>query len=119
MDRIENYRQIIKRVLGEHLEDNPSDEHIETLGICDDAGGHYILLEVGWQKPRRVHQVVFHVRLKDGKIWIEQDWTEGGVARELLTAGVSPEAIELGFQSPEMRPYNELAMMVMNKPSLT
>ena len=118
MDRIETYRQIIKRVLGEHLEDNPSDEQIETLGICDDAGGHYILLEVGWQRPRRVHQVVFHARVKDNKIWIEQDWTEGGVARELLAAGVPPEAIELGFQPPDMRPHNALATMGINNLSL-
>ena len=48
---------------------------------------------------------MFHVRLKDGKVWIEQDWTEHGVARELLEAGVPPEAIELSFQPPEMRPH--------------
>jgi hypothetical protein len=108
MDRIEEYRQIIERILGEHLELVPKEDQVETLSVCDTAGGHYLLMEIGWQPPRRIHSVVFHIRLKDGKIWIEQDWTEYGVARELLEAGVPPEVIELGFQPPEMRPHIQL-----------
>ena len=47
--------------------------------------------------------VLFHVRLKDGKIWVEQDWTERGVARDLIAAGVPETMMELGFQPPEIK----------------
>src|SRR3990172_7175108 len=103
MDRVEEYRSIIRRILGEHLEYTPQEENIETLAVCDDKGGHYLLVEVGWQSPRRIYSVVFHVRLKDGKIWIEQDWTEHSVARELIEAGVPEKMIELGFRPPELK----------------
>ena len=49
-------------------------------------------------------------RLKDGKIWLEEDWTEQGIATELLKAGVPKEAIVLAFQPPEMRQLSEFAV---------
>ncbi|GAB4417526.1 MAG: hypothetical protein Fur0044_13210 [Anaerolineae bacterium] len=107
MDRLRDYRSIIQRILAEHLENAPQEEDVETVSINDEAGEHYLLLEIGWQPPRRIYNVVFHLRLKEGKIWVEQDWTEYGIARELMEAGIPAEAIELGFQPPEMRPYIE------------
>ncbi len=103
-----NYRRIIERILAEYIENAPEEAQIETIVINDKEGGNYLLMEIGWQPPRRVYHVLFHLRLKeDGKIWVEQDWTETGVARDLLRAGVPAEAIELGFQPPGMRPYIE------------
>ncbi len=63
------------------------------------------LIEIGWQHPRRVYNVVFHIRLKDDKIWVEQDWTRKGIGHQLTEAGIPAEFIELGYQPPEMRPY--------------
>ena len=105
MDRIKEYQAIIQRILGEHLENTPPEPDIEAISISDEARGHYMLVEIGWQPPRHIHNVVFHLRLKGDQIWIEQDWTEGGVARELIAAGIPIEAIQLGFQPPEMRPH--------------
>jgi XisI protein. len=34
------------------------------------------------------HGAIVHIRLIDGKIWIQYDGTEEGVATELLEAGV-------------------------------
>lgn len=45
----------------------------------------------------------FDMRLKEGKIWIEVDGTEGGVAYDLLRAGVQKEDIVLGFLHPNRR----------------
>jgi XisI protein len=109
LDNLEQYRQIIRRIVCDHVEFATPDDQVETLSICDDANGHYMLVETGWQYPRRIYNVVFHVRLKDGKVLIEQDWTEGGIARELLSAGVPADAIELRFQPPELRLHIELA----------
>ena len=53
---------------------------------------------------------MIHVRLKDDKIWIEEDWTEDGVATDLLQKGVSREEIVLAFHPPHVRQYTEFAI---------
>lgn len=107
MDKLEKYRPIIRRILGQYLEETPREEQIESFGIIDELGEHYIFMEVGWQPPRRVYNIVFHVRLKDDKIYIEQDWTEYGVARHLIEAGIPVSAIEMAMKAPELRPWIE------------
>jgi hypothetical protein len=50
------------------------------------------------------------VDIINGKIWIQRDGTEYGVARELVDAGVPKSQIVLGFRPPEIRPYTEFAV---------
>jgi hypothetical protein len=50
------------------------------------------------------------IRIQDGKVWIEIDGTEDGIANHLLAAGVPKEDIVLGFQPPEMRKHTEFAV---------
>lgn len=114
MERIEYLRSVIKRIIGEQLEATPDEPSVDTLAIQDDESGNYLLVEVGWQSPRRIYNVIFHLHLKEGKIWVEQDWTEDGIANHLLTAGIQPEEIELGFQSPTMRAYIEWPTVAIN-----
>ncbi|MFS0516830.1 element excision factor XisI family protein [Nostoc sp. UIC 10607] len=45
----------------------------------------------------------------DGKIWIQLDGTEEGVATELVRAGILKARIVLGFQSEELRKDSEFA----------
>jgi hypothetical protein len=103
MDRTIEYRQIIERILHEHLEETPQRENVETVAIVDETREHFLLIDMGWQLPRRIYSVVFHVWLKDGKFHVEQDWTEYGVARQLLDAGIPPKDIALDFQPPNVR----------------
>lgn len=49
-------------------------------------------------------------RIKNEKIYIEEDWTEEGIATELLTEGVPKEDIVLAFQDPETRKYTDFAV---------
>ncbi|MDL1895996.1 XisI protein [Anaerolineae bacterium CFX7] len=112
MDRVTYYRHIIERILAEHLEYIPKEREIETIAVVDDQSNNFLLLDLGWQPTRRIHSVIFHLRIKDDKIWIEQDWTEDGVARDLLRAGVPPDDIILGFQPPDMRPYAQELLKV-------
>ncbi|MFN9648942.1 MAG: element excision factor XisI family protein, partial [Pseudanabaena sp.] len=51
-----------------------------------------------------------YVRIRDQKFWIEEDWTEVGIANELIALGVPKEDIVLGFHSPQMRPYTDFAV---------
>jgi hypothetical protein len=50
------------------------------------------------------------MRIKNEKIYIEEDWTEEGMANELLTEGVPMENIVLAFQAPETRKLTGFAV---------
>jgi hypothetical protein len=108
MDRLEKYKAIAKQILSDYVDSEPADEQTELVCVSDPAGGGYLLIELGWQPPRRIYQVIFHLRFIDGKVRIEQDWTERGIARQLVEGGVSPEDIELMFQPPDIRPFVRL-----------
>ena len=44
-----------------------------------------------------------------GKIWIEEDMTEDGLATELVEAGVPKEDIVLAFNPPDRRHLTDYA----------
>ena len=51
-------------------------------------------MRIGWRAETRVHRPLFYLRLKDGKIHVEEDWTKEGIANELMRAGVPASDIE-------------------------
>lgn len=110
MDKIENFRRVIKQILDEHVRIPYPYGELERLAIWDEEQDSYMLVDVGWERGRRIHQVVFHLRIREDKIWVEDDWTEYGVAQELVDAGVAKEEIVLGFQPVEKRPFTEYAV---------
>jgi len=111
MDRIEQHREIIHRLLEEYrqLYAGRPESAVDTAVICDDAHGEYLLMRVGWRGETRVRRPLFYLRLRAGKIWIEEDWTQEGVATELVAMGVPHEEIVLAFQPPELRELTEFA----------
>ncbi len=111
MDKLIRYRQIIKDILSQYVElDNRQPTPgVEYFLIADEERGHFMLFSLGWSQRKRVRNLRAYVRLREGKIWIEHDLTEEGIATYLLEAGVPKEDIVLAFHAPEMRPYTEFA----------
>lgn len=66
----------------------------------------------GWEHSgkRRVHSALVHLDIIDGKIWVQRDGTEYGMAQELVDAGIPKSQIVLGFQPVEKRPYTDFAV---------
>jgi hypothetical protein len=58
----------------------------------------------------RIKEISVYMRIKNEKIYIEEDWTEEGMANELLTEGVPMENIVLAFQAPETRKLTGFAV---------
>ncbi len=112
MDKLTKYRKIIKRILTEYQEitNRQPTPGIEHLLLLDDERGQYMWLNLGWKGDDRVNNVTVYLRLHDGKFWIEEDWTEDGIATDLLEAGVPKEDIVLAFHEPEMPQYTEFAV---------
>lgn len=110
MEKIARYRAILAQIVEQEARHGSVQPDVEVCQICDDVHGHYQLLYVGWQATRRVFAPVIHLRIHNGKIWIEADGTEEGVAAKLLAAGVPRDEIVLAFYSPQKRPYTEFAV---------
>lgn len=85
MDRLKYYRQIVPEILTEYHQINEkSGSKTESVLAFDEVHNQYLLLLMGWHKDERIKSVMIHIRFKDNKIWIEEDWTENGVATDLL-----------------------------------
>jgi hypothetical protein len=112
MDKIATYQQYIKEILSEHAPVyHTGYEEFEAQVVMDYENNHFYLMRWGWKGYQRDHYCVVHVDIKpDGKIWVQQDWTEYGVARELVDIGVPKEEIVLAFQAPYKRPYTGFAV---------
>src|SRR5919109_107921 len=103
MDRVERYREIVRRLIAEYARYKPSHGQIETEVITDRDHDHYEVMHVGWDGVRRVHGSVIHIDIIDGKVWIQYDGTNRPVAEELIAAGIPREDIVLAFHPQELR----------------
>ena len=79
------------------------------ISFAGAEGNRYQVLNIGWQQLTRVFGCIIYVEIKDGKIWIERDGTEIGIANELVEAGVSKQDIVLGFKASYRRKFTEFA----------
>lgn len=108
MDGIEKYREIILRVLGEYTEIPPAYGEMVDEIIVDRETDRYLWMTRGYQKSKRIHACIVRIDIIDGKLWIQQDNTEG-IAPELERYGIPKEHIVLGFHPVDIRPYTGYA----------
>ncbi|MBD2337793.1 XisI protein [Calothrix sp. FACHB-156] len=111
MDKLIQYRELIKQVLTEYdsLSHQSPEKHSETCLVFDEIHDHYLWLTVDWQGSKRLKYTHVHIRIKNEKIYIEEDWTEEGIATELIRLGVNSSEIVLAFQPPDVRKFTEFA----------
>ncbi|MBE9139407.1 XisI protein [Nodosilinea sp. LEGE 07088] len=110
MGSVEHYRQLVRELLTEYSQVDFSNPQLETELIFDLQRDRYQVVHVGWSNKRRVYGCVLHLDIIDGKIWIQHDGTEGGIANELVDRGVPKHDIVLGFHSPFKRQFTEFAV---------
>ena len=104
MDKLNQYRLIIRTIISDIAEMTPSDANSETQIVMDDERGHYVLFSIGWQDIVREYLPFVHIDLKsDGKIWIQHDGTDLKIALLLVEKGVLKKDIVLAFQSIKRR----------------
>ena len=112
MEALTEYPNIIARVLEKYRDSytQGQDDNVEITISQDDARGEYRLAQVGWDSSKRVCDNVFYVRIKNGKIYIEEDWTEEGVVMDFVRAGVPNQDIVLAFNPPFVRHLTDYAV---------
>jgi hypothetical protein len=112
MASVEQYRQHIQQLLVARAErSRQSNSQVEAQTIFDRDQDHYQLVYVGWRRNGdRDYGCLLHLDVKDGKIWIQYDGTEGGIANELVELGVPKEDIVLAYHPPSIRKLTEFAV---------
>lgn len=118
MNKLEHYRDLIQTLLTEHTRIPFHQSEVQFETVFDTNQDRYLVMMLGrepvYDRPyaatRRVHGCLIHVDIIDGKIWIQRDGTEEGIALELVEAGIPKDQIVLGFRSEELRKDTEFAV---------
>ncbi|NEO02267.1 MAG: XisI protein [Moorea sp. SIO3I7] len=97
MDHSLNYSDILKQILQEETRAQPSIQAIRLYPVCDTETGHFLVLATGWDKQRWINSILFHARLVNGQVVIEEDNFEEGLASALIAAGIPAENIITGL----------------------
>ncbi len=105
MEKVKLYQEYVRDVIRQHSHP-PAYGDIEVQHVFDTENDHYQLVHTGWHKKEREYGCVIHIDIRDGKIWIQQDGTEIGVANELAELGVPKQDIILAYHPPYKRKYS-------------
>lgn len=106
MDKLNRYREIVRQELqafADWITKPGSDILCEV--VHDPILDHFELVRLGWEGRRRIHSVMFHLDIIDGKVWIQYDATHRPIAEELVRAGIPKEDIVLAEKPADVRPY--------------
>ena len=103
---LEADRAVVERVLTEYARFLTTDAETVCETVFDRDTDRYLLVEVGWENGYRIYGSLLHIDIVGGKLWIQQDGTEDGIAGELVAAGVPKDRIVLAFRPLSLRPQS-------------
>jgi hypothetical protein len=93
MNPILSYTDILKNTLQEAVVNQPRLQAIKLYPVCDTESGHFLVLATGWDKQTWMDTILFHARLADEKIIIEEDNFEESLTQTLIANGIKKEDI--------------------------
>jgi hypothetical protein len=103
-------REAVERVLTVYTTIPYAHGELRCEALLDREHDRYALITLGRDAGKRVHFPLVHINIVDGKVWIEKDNTEGGVAPELVQAGIPKSHIVLAFRPPDVRKHTDYAV---------
>ncbi len=110
MAALTNYAEIVEQVLDVYTKVPYAHGDLRCEAVFDRHRGRFVLITLGWDDEERVHHPLAHIDTIDGKLWIQTDNTEHGIAPDLVRAGVPKSDIVLAFRPPEVRQHTEYAV---------
>jgi hypothetical protein len=99
MDTPKTDRDAVKLVIQKYARFKPSHGDVRLDTVFDEANDRYTLMQVGWDRGRRVRGNLIYVTLGEGKVWSEYDGMEQEITQDLIAAGVPQERIVFAFQA--------------------
>jgi hypothetical protein len=110
MAAVTSYADIIEQILDSYTKIRYAHGDLTCEAIFDRQRGRCVLMTLGWDDDERVHHPLAHIDIIDGKLWIQTDNTEHGIAPELVRAGIPKSEIVLAFRPPEVRAHTDYAV---------
>jgi hypothetical protein len=110
MEKVEKYRTYIEQIIKDYGCVKPSYGNVDIQILFDHEHDHYQLSSIGWDDDQRIYGCLLHLDIKNGKIWIQHDGTEIGIAKELVALSVPKEDIVLAYHPPYKRPHTGYAV---------
>ncbi|MGB7488603.1 MAG: element excision factor XisI family protein [Phormidesmis sp.] len=98
MDSTTRLSNAVKEVINRYAKLKPSHGDIRLDTVFDDGQKHYALMQVGWDRGRRVRGNLIYITLQDDSVLIEYDGMEYGIAEDLVKSGIDSEKINLAYQ---------------------
>ena len=90
-------REIVKQVILRYAQFRPSHGNIRLDTVFDETQDHYALMQIGWDRGRRVKGNLIYVTLQDNKVYVEYDGMEHGISQDLIDRGIPETQIVLAF----------------------
>jgi hypothetical protein len=97
MDNTLKYSEILTQVLRRAAAVQPRLQPISIHAVCDPESRQFLIIATGWEKNIWMNTILFHARLVDSRVVIEDDNFEEGLTEALITAGIAPEDIVTGL----------------------
>ncbi|NES86322.1 MAG: XisI protein [Moorea sp. SIO2B7] len=101
MDTVTHDKEIVKQVIKRYAQLRPSHGNIRLDTVFDDSQGRYALMQVGWDRGRRVRGNLIYVTVGEEKVWIEYDGMESVIVEDLIGGGITEDRIVLAYFSEE------------------
>jgi hypothetical protein len=110
MEKLIKYKAILSDFV-EELAQAPFSVQLglENQAITDTIHNHFQVITLGWDKDKFVFDIILHFDIKDGKVWIQQNWTDLLLDEELQKRGIERQDIVVGFLPPYAREQSGLA----------
>ncbi len=78
--------------------------------IFDRERQRFLLLTIGWDGDKRIHNIVVDIEIRENKFWIHRDGLEEGIVADLEEHGISKDRIVLAWFPEIERQYTEYAI---------
>ena len=100
MDRLEQYRTTLEKVLHQHAQlsqrvraEHPDDPEnpAEAIAVCNTKTDNYLLITTGWTPNQRIHSILAHFRIINEQIYIEWSGIED-LIEDLVEQGIPKSA---------------------------
>ncbi|MEM1328035.1 MAG: element excision factor XisI family protein [Bacteroidota bacterium] len=111
MDRVTTYKQIIHDELAERAARKVSySEDMSNRLIVNQERTEFILIRLGWFRERYRYVTLFHIEIRENKIWLHQNNTDVVIEDILTRKGVQADDIVVAFVHPMERAQENVAL---------
>jgi hypothetical protein len=97
MDTRNLYREVVKQVLSHYAQLRPSHGDIRLDVVFDEAHDRYALMQMGWDRGRRVRGNLAYITLQNNYVIVEYDGIGHGIVDDLVAGGIPEGDIVLAY----------------------